>query len=192
MHMSVENSLNLSQTQRIPQGKVVLCNYTVSHSGCSSTCQYNNNIHRMEGTIMCIRKMKRRFVAFYADYTVCSWKAGLRAWRYFFCSAKIKNEKLSIKWNYWLLMYFSISVFLCWELEKELRMEEKDVKTLNGKRRNGKKKPACSLSKSDSVILYSLSILSAAFNHLNFLIIFTRNFWLGEHQVFKQGWALRL
>lgn len=78
MHMSVENSETwpLNQNQRILQGRV-LCDYTVSHCGCSSICHYNNNIHRTKGTIMYMRKMKRRFIVF-MQITVCSWKDGLR------------------------------------------------------------------------------------------------------------------
>lgn len=41
----------------------------------------------------------------------------------------MKIERLSIKWNYWLLIYLSLSIFLYEELKKKLRMGEKeDVK----------------------------------------------------------------
>lgn len=157
MHVSVENSLKCPLKDSF-QGEVLLCNYRVSHSGCSSTCHYDVNIHRMKGTIMSIRKIKRRFVVFLCRLHSLQMKSWSESLKVFLLLSKDKNWKVIHKMEFLTShLFLNFCLFMLRTKKETKNGWERWCKNLKWKQEKGEEKPACSLSKSDSVILYSLS-----------------------------------
>lgn len=193
MHVSVENSLKWPLKDSF-QGEVLLCNYRVSHSGCSSTCHYDVNIHRMKGTIMSRRKIKRRFVVFLCrlhSLQIKSWSESLKV---FLLLSKDKNWKVIHKMEFLTShLFLNFCLFMLRTKKETKNGWERWCKNLKWKQEKGEEKTSLlSLKIWFCNPLQFVWILSAAFNHLGFLIIFTRNFLIGEHQVFKQDSFPRL